>query len=39
MLRLGPGYALRKVLALRFGEPAPPSPVEPATSFVVIEPV
>jgi hypothetical protein len=31
-------YALRKVLALRRGEPAPASPVEPATSFVVIEP-
>ena len=30
--------ALRKVLALRLGEPAPASPVEPATSFVVIEP-
>ena len=37
MLRLGPRYALRKVLALRLGERVPPSPVEPATSFVVIE--
>ena len=30
--------ALRKVRALRLGEPAPPSPVEPAASFMVIEP-
>jgi GAF domain-containing protein len=31
--------ALRKVRALRLGEPAPPAPLEPAASFVVIEPV
>lgn len=30
--------ALRKVRALRLGEPAPAAPVEPAASFVVIEP-
>jgi GAF domain-containing protein len=30
--------ALRKVRALRLGKPAPPSPVEAAASFVVIEP-
>lgn len=30
--------ALRKVRALRLGEPAPPAPLEAAASFVVIEP-
>jgi GAF domain-containing protein len=31
--------ALRKVRALRLGEPAPPAPVQAATSFVVVETV
>jgi hypothetical protein len=31
--------ALRKVRALRVGEPAPAAPVDAATSFVVIESV
>jgi GAF domain-containing protein len=31
--------ALRKVRALRLGEPAPPAPLEAATGFVVIEQV